>query len=83
MLHPTSDKSGEYFQNLKSFTDTAFEEGKIEGKLEVAKGLKESGVSNDIIAITTGLTKGHLKTQLFLLKAPPIINMVLAAVFFI
>jgi predicted transposase/invertase (TIGR01784 family) len=56
----------EYEQSLKTFRDNkaifdyaveaAFDEGKIEGKIEVAKSLKESGVPTDIIAKTTGFS---------------------------
>jgi predicted transposase/invertase (TIGR01784 family) len=57
----------EYEQSLKvyrdynSTLDTAYDEGKIEGKIEVAKSLKENGVSIEIIAITTGLSKQQIE----------------------
>ncbi len=36
-------------------------EGKIEGKIEVAKELKRNGISIDIIALSTGLTKDEIE----------------------
>ncbi len=36
-------------------------EGKVEGKVEVAKALKLNGVSVDIIATSTGLTKAQIE----------------------
>jgi predicted transposase/invertase (TIGR01784 family) len=53
----------DYEMNLKIYRDykntvnTAFDEGKLEGKLETAKSLKILGVPNDIIIEATGLTK--------------------------
>jgi len=35
-------------------------EGKLEGKLEIAKVLKESGISTDIIIKTTGLSESEI-----------------------
>jgi len=40
--------------------DTAFDEGKLEGILEIAKALKENGISNDIIINTTGLSEDEI-----------------------
>jgi predicted transposase/invertase (TIGR01784 family) len=40
--------------------DTAFDEGKIEGKIEVAKKLKEMGLSNSDIKKATGLTDDEI-----------------------
>lgn len=60
----------QYEASLKIFRDnkavyeyaieTAFDEGKIEGKLEVAKALKLSGVSTDIIIQSTGLSENEI-----------------------
>ena len=53
----------DYEMNLKIYRDykntvnTAFDEGKLEGKLETVKSLKILGVPNDIIIEATGLTK--------------------------
>ena len=49
------------YRDLKGVIDTAFDEGKIEGKIEVAKSLKQNGISIDIIAVTTGLTKEEIE----------------------
>ena len=53
------------YRDLKGVIDTAFDEGKIEGKLEgkleVAKSLKQNGISIDMIAVTTGLTKEEIE----------------------
>ena len=48
--------------------DTAYDEGKsegllegkLEGKLEIAKALKENGISTEIIIITTGLSENEI-----------------------
>jgi hypothetical protein len=52
------------YRDLKGVIDTAFDEGKIEGKLEkkveIAKALKENGVPNHIIIKTTGLTEEEI-----------------------
>jgi len=59
-----------YETSLKVFRDnkavydyarvTAFDEGKSEGKLEIAKALKENGISIDIIIKTTGLSENEI-----------------------
>ncbi len=65
----------EYQQSLKYFRDnnntfdyaveTAFDEGKDAGKIEIAikiaKALKENGVPNDIISKTTGLSETEIE----------------------
>jgi len=55
------EQSLKTYRDLKGVIDTAFDEGKLEGKLErnfeVAKGLKENGVSVGIIIKITGLSK--------------------------
>jgi len=52
------------YRDLKGVIDTAFDDGKIEGKLEekvgIAKLLKENGVSIHIINKTTGLTDDEI-----------------------
>ena len=50
------ENSLKIYRDLKGVIDTAFDEGKLEGKLETAKALKESGVTVDIIAKATGLS---------------------------
>ncbi len=60
----TYEKSLKTYRDLKGVIDTAFDEGKLEGKLErnieIAKALKESGVSTDIIIKTTGLSEDEI-----------------------
>lgn len=52
------------YRDYKSTIETAFDEGKLEGKmegkLEVAKALKMSGISIDIISKTTGLSEEEI-----------------------
>ena len=45
------------YRDIKNSVDTAREEGKIEGKIEVAKNLLVNGVDIEIIIESTGLTK--------------------------
>ncbi len=49
------EQSLKVYRDLKGVIDTAFDEGKMEGKRETAKILKENGASNELIAIATGL----------------------------
>ena len=46
------------YRDLKGVIDTAFDEGKIEGKIEVAKKMKLKGLSSSDISDLTGLSKG-------------------------
>jgi len=69
------DEIDSYERSLKIFrdnkavfdyaTETAFEEGKMEGVtagiLKVAKALKESGIPIDVITRTTGLSQGAIE----------------------
>ncbi len=59
------EQSLKTYRDLKGVIDTAFDQGKIEGmiegKIEVAKSLKENGVSIDIIIKTTGLSKQQVE----------------------
>ncbi len=54
------ENSLKYYRDLKGVIDTAFDEGKLEGKIEVAKALKESGISTDIIMKTTGMSEKEI-----------------------
>lgn len=54
------ESSLKHYRDLKGVIDTAFDEGKIEGKIEVAKALKESGISTDIIMKTTGMSETEI-----------------------
>jgi predicted transposase/invertase (TIGR01784 family) len=59
------EQSLKVYRDYKNTIDTAFDEGKLEGKaernFEVAKSLKENGVSIEIIIKTTGLTKEEIE----------------------
>ena len=59
------ESSLKIYRDLKGVIDTAFDEGKLEGKLErtleVAKQLKENGVTVDIIVKATGLSKEEIE----------------------
>jgi predicted transposase/invertase (TIGR01784 family) len=48
------------YRDLKGVIDTAFGEGKLEGKLEIAKALKLKGIPNLEIIDLTGLTNEEL-----------------------
>jgi predicted transposase/invertase (TIGR01784 family) len=49
------------YRDLKGVIDTAFDEGKIEGKIEIAKQMKRDGESIDKIIHYTGLTKRQIE----------------------
>jgi predicted transposase/invertase (TIGR01784 family) len=49
------------YRDLKGVIDTAFDEGKMEGKLETAKSFKKLGISIEIIIEATGLTKEEIE----------------------
>jgi predicted transposase/invertase (TIGR01784 family) len=58
------EQSLKTYRDLKGVIDTAFDDGKAEGKaegiLEIAKNLKDIGVSVEIIAKTTGLSEEEI-----------------------
>jgi predicted transposase/invertase (TIGR01784 family) len=49
------------YRDLKGVIDSAFSDGKMEGKMEVAKQLKDNGVNIEIIIKSTGLTKKEIE----------------------
>ncbi len=51
------ENSLKIYRDLKGVIDTAFDEGKLEGKLETAKSAKLMGIKTDDIIILTGLSK--------------------------
>jgi predicted transposase/invertase (TIGR01784 family) len=55
------ENSLKIYRDLKGVIDTAFDEGKIERNVEVAKKLKELGVNFEIITKSTGLTKEEIE----------------------
>lgn len=54
------ENSLKIYRDLKGVIDTAFDEGKQEGRQEIARALKENGVSSEIIIRSTGLTEGEI-----------------------
>jgi predicted transposase/invertase (TIGR01784 family) len=55
------ENSLKIYRDLKGVIDTAFDEGKIEGKIETAKSLKRLGVLIETIIEATGLTKEEIE----------------------
>ena len=55
------EDSLKYYRDLKNSLDTARDEGKTEGKIEVAKNLLVSGVSVDVIVKSTGLSEEEIR----------------------
>jgi predicted transposase/invertase (TIGR01784 family) len=55
------EDSLKYYRDLKNSLDTARDEGKIEGKMEVAKILLSNGIPIDIIVKSTGLSEPEIK----------------------
>ncbi len=49
------------YRDIKNSIDTAFDKGKVEGKIEVAKNLLKNNVDIDIIVVSTGLTKEEIE----------------------
>ncbi|TRX34935.1 Rpn family recombination-promoting nuclease/putative transposase [Flavobacterium sp. ZT3R18] len=49
------------YRDLKGVIDTAFDEGKLEGKLEIAKSLKLLGIEINVISKSTGLTNEEIE----------------------
>jgi len=49
------------YRDLKGVIDTAFDDGISEGILRVAKALKASGISTEIISKTTGLSESEIE----------------------
>ncbi len=54
------ENSLKYYRDLKGVIDTAFSDGKSERSLEIAKALKDNGVSTQIISKTTGLSESEI-----------------------
>jgi predicted transposase/invertase (TIGR01784 family) len=55
------ENSLKIYRDLKGVIDTAFDEGKLEGKLETAKSLKKLEISITTIIEATGLTKEEIE----------------------
>ena len=56
----TDEQSLKVYRDLKGVIDTAFDEGKMEGKIEVARKMKLKGLSATDIAELTGLSEGEV-----------------------
>ena len=50
-----------YYRDIKASLDTKYEEGKIEGKIEIAVNLLKKGMSIEDIIDLTGLTKAQIE----------------------
>lgn len=50
------------YRDLKGVIDTAYGDGKIDGKREAAKILKEKGIATDVIIKATGLSKDEINS---------------------
>jgi predicted transposase/invertase (TIGR01784 family) len=55
------ENSLKIYRDLKGVIDTAFDEGKCEGKRDTAKSLKKLGVPIATIIEATGLTKEEIE----------------------
>ncbi len=55
------EDSLKYYRDLKNSIDTAFDDGKIEGKIEDARNLKVLGVDVKIISKATGLSESEIE----------------------
>lgn len=58
--HQAYEDSLKHYRDLKNSLDTAKEEGKIEGKIEIAKNGIEEGYPIEMIAKMTGLTEQEI-----------------------
>jgi predicted transposase/invertase (TIGR01784 family) len=50
------EESLTYYRDLKNVVDTSFDEGKAEGKAEIAFQMKQKGIETNLIAEITGLS---------------------------
>lgn len=50
------EESLKYYRDLKNVVDTSFDEGKAEGKAEIAFQMKQKGIETNLIAEITGLS---------------------------
>ncbi|MEO1516577.1 MAG: hypothetical protein AAFV95_16240 [Bacteroidota bacterium] len=54
-------KNLKYHRDLKNVVDTSKEEGRQEGKIEVAREMKKNGEPIEKIMVYTGLTKEEIE----------------------
>ena len=59
--HQEYEDSLKYYRDLKNSLVTAKEEGKIEEKIEIAKGMKKDGMGTLLIMKYTGLSKEEIE----------------------
>jgi predicted transposase/invertase (TIGR01784 family) len=59
--HQEYEDSLKYYRDLKNSLDTAKEEGKVEEKVEIAKGMKKDGMDILLIIKYTGLSKEEIE----------------------
>ncbi|MBK6930724.1 MAG: hypothetical protein IPH12_07545 [Saprospirales bacterium] len=50
------EESLKYYRDLKNVVDTSFDEGKAEGKAEIARQMKAKGMDSNLISEITGLS---------------------------
>lgn len=50
------EESLKYYRDLKNVVDTSFDEGKAEGKAEIALQMKLKGMDSNLISEITGLS---------------------------
>lgn len=68
LSHLNSEQYDAYLKSVLAFNETqatvetAFGDGKMAGKLEVARLLKMQGIATEIIALSTGLTEHEIET---------------------
>ncbi len=55
------EESLKIYRDLKNTIDTAFEDGILEGKLEIARALKSEGMNIDFIIKVTGLSQNEIE----------------------
>ncbi|MEQ1745741.1 MAG: Rpn family recombination-promoting nuclease/putative transposase [Saprospiraceae bacterium] len=55
------EESLKYYRDLKNVVDTSFDEGKAEGKAEIARRMKSEGEPNERVARFTGLTAEEIE----------------------
>lgn len=51
------------YRDLKGVIDTAFDEGKLEGKIEVAKALRAKGLPIEVIESSIGLSFDEIERR--------------------
>lgn len=50
------EESLKYYRDLKNVVDSSFDEGKAEGKAEIARHMKLKGMDSNLISEITGLS---------------------------